>query len=118
MTPKQRIDGVLAADFVELGVLLVRDRLWVSHPERLGLVELLIRDNLDFLRLGLVEFLLDLGFVFVERRGGRGERRLGDGGKGGALEVDGEDRGEGGVFLAKKGKTNEGSRRENLRGKM
>mmetsp|Transcript_16694 Transcript_16694/g.19334 ORF Transcript_16694/g.19334 Transcript_16694/m.19334 type:complete len:219 (-) Transcript_16694:257-913(-) len=58
---------VVGERFVERRVLLLRDLLWLSHPKRLGLVELLVDmgDLLDLLFLLVLLLLLFLYFWLV-----------------------------------------------------
>jgi hypothetical protein len=98
--PGERVDRVLAERLVEAGVLGLSHRLWLAHPERLVLVELLKGDCLDLLGLGLGGVVLDRCFVSVD--GALGlvlERRDRPGRHDVRLEIDWERRGKGRVFL-------------------
>ena len=97
MTPSERSNGVLARGLVELLVFLLLDGLGIPHPKRFSLVQSLESNLLDLLslRLSLLDFLLDLSFVFVvgNRGGGlRGGFERGNGSGDGldGFEVDGE----------------------------
>lgn len=92
--PSEWVDRVLAERPVEPVVLFLADRLGFAHPERLVLVELLERDRLDLLSLGLGRIFVvvrDCHFVCVCRGDGLVlERRDRPGRLDARLEVDGE----------------------------